>query len=258
MRKRFFAGIAMLAILLTTGCTARVTGYVSPIAHDYENVEWYALGQTIVQPFVAGPGTQAAIANDGDTTPEQLQERLAALPYDARNGKLLEIAVGLRLEGANEIEESGPWETGARLQVVRGTGAVPLINESVDSLPRDGDWVTLEALTSCCSGQVVSLRLIPGDGPDADRLRYGVTPDRAPYGGWVASNEGGGNAGGALLLRTTYERDVALRPILTEGLGNLDDAARDDLLFSAAWALALAGLLVGSVWLWRLRPLREG
>lgn len=245
-------------ILLTTACTTRVTGYVSPIAHDYGSVEWQALEQTILQPFVAGPGHQAAIANDGKTTPEQLQERLAALPEDARNGTLEEITVGLRLEGASELQPSGVWDTGARVQIVVASESAPILDVAVDDLPRDGDWLSIENPPQVTSGQVVSLRLVPGDGPDAERLRFGVTPDRAPYGGWVANIEGGNSAGGALLLRTTYVRDVALRQIASDSLGNLRDAARDDLLFSTVWTLALAGLLAGGGWLWRMRPVREG
>jgi hypothetical protein len=233
-----------------------VTGHVSPIAHDYGVVEWRSLEQTVDQRFVAGPGHQAAIANDGKTTPEQFHERLAALPEDARTGTLLEIAVGLRLEGENGLEPSGVWNTGARLQLFRADAA-PLLDLSMDDLPRDGDWLRIEDPPSITSGEVVNLRIVPGAGPDADRLRYGVIPDRAPYGGWLATNAAGESAGGALLLRTSYERNVALNSIVTDGLANLRDAAGADLLFGAAWALALAGMLTGAGWLCRLPPARD-
>jgi hypothetical protein len=249
--------VCLILILLTTGCTARVTGYTSPIAHDYADVEWHALHQPVVQPFVAGPGHQAAIANDGKTTPEQFQERLAALPYDARTGTLDEINVGIRLEGVDEAQDTGSWRTGARIQLIDDSGTRTLLDIALDDLPRDGDWLTIEQPPSLSSGQVVNLRIVPGEGHDADRLQYGVTPDRAPYGAWMATNAAGSNAGGALLLRTVYERDVALRPMLTDTLHQLRDAAADDLAFSAVWAIALTGLLAGAGWLWRLRPVRE-
>lgn len=252
------AVIILTLILLTTGCTTRVTGHTSPIAHDYGPVEWRALQQTVVQPFVYGPGHQAAIANDGKTTPEQFQERLAALPEDARDGKLLEIAVGLRLAGASEVEQFGTWNTGARLQVVRDADNAPLIDEPVDSLPRDGDWIRLDVPMPLMAGTIVSVRIIPGDGPDANRLLYGITPGRAPYGGWMATDEGGNTAGGALLVRTVYERDVAVRSLVADGIGALRDAARDDVVFSGIWLLLLAGILTGAGWLWRLQPAREG
>jgi hypothetical protein len=251
-------GFAALILLLTTACTARVTGHTSPIAHDYGRVEWQALGQTVVQPFVYGPGHQAAIANDGKTTPEQFQERLAALPEDARDGELLEIAVGLRLAGASEIEQFGKWNTGARLQVVRDADNAPLVDEPVDSLPRDGDWITLDVPTSLMTGTIVSVRIIPGDGPDADRLHFGITPDRAPYGGWMATDEAGGAVGGALLVRTVYERDVDARSLASDGLETLRDAARDDIAFGGVWLLLVIGVLTAAGWLWRLRPAREG
>jgi hypothetical protein len=98
---------------------------------------------------------------------------------------------------------------------------------------------------------------VPGDGPDAARLEYGVTRDRAPYGSWIATNEAGESAGGALLLRTTYERDVALRSIVNDAASNLRDAASGDMLFGALWVLALASLVVTGGWFWR-KPAREG
>ena len=256
---RFVLGFAMAIaiLLLTTACATRVTGYSSPIVHDYGAVEWRSLEQTIDQRFVAGPGHQAAIANDGKTTPAQLQERLAALPEDVRDGTLEQIVVGLRLEGASELQPSGAWNTGARVQVVDADAAL-VFDAAVDALPRDGDWLRIDEPPALESGQVVNLRVVPGDGPDAGRLRYGVTPDRAPYGGWFATNAGGDSAGGALLLRTTYERNVALWSIVTDGLGNLRDAAGDDPLASVIWAIVLAGLLAGAGWLWRLQPVLEG
>jgi hypothetical protein len=246
----------VLILLLTTACTTRVTGHTSPIAHDYGPVEWRGLQQTVVQPFVTGPGHQAAIANDGKTTPAQFQERLAALPEDARNGTLQEIKVGLRLAGEQGIEESGTWSTDARVQIVDANGAV-LLDTSLDALPRDGDWLRIEQPPDLAPGQVVDLRIVPGDGADAARLEYGVTRDRAPYGGWIATNEAGENAGGALLLRTTYERDVALRSIVGDAASNLRDGASSDVLFGALWVLALAGLVVAAGWFWR-KPAREG
>ena len=251
-----FALASVILVLLTTACTTRVTGHISPIVHDYGVVEWRSLEQVVDQRFVAGPGHQAAIANDGKTTPEQFQERLAELPEDARTGTLLEIAVGLRLEGAGELEPSSVWNTFARVQLF-GDDVAPLLDLSVDDLPRDGDWLRIEDPPSISSGEVVNLRIVPGAGPDADRLRYSVIPDRAPYGGWLATNAAGDSAGGALLLRTSYERNVAIGSVVTDGLANLRDAARDDLLFGAAWALALAGMLAGAGWLWRLRQARD-
>jgi hypothetical protein len=241
--------------MLTTACTARVTGYSSPIVHDYAVVEWHGLGKMVEQRFVAGPGHQAAIANDGKTTPEQFQERLAALPEDARQGTLQEITIGLRLEGETEQQQFGIWETGARVQVLGEDGTL-VFDVAVDGLPREDDWLRIDFPPALVPGQVVTLRIVPGTGDDAGRLQYGVTPDRAPYGGWMATNADGSNAGGALLLRTVYERDVALGSVVGDGFSNLRDAAGDDPLASTLWALALAGLLAGAGRLWRAGPAR--
>ncbi len=262
-RRRLNARLAIVALvvagLLTSACTARVTGYTSPIAHDYGSVEWHALQQPIVQSFVTGPGHQTAIANDGKTTPEQLRERMALLPEDARTGTLDEITIGLRLEGTSELQRPGAWNTGALFQFVSNDDTAILFEESIDTLPRDGDWLVIEQPPDLGDGQVVSLRIVPGNGPDADLLRYGVTPDRAPYGGWVASNEDAGrsSAGGALLLRTTYTRNIAVSTIVTDSIGNLADATRDDLIFSVVWGAALVGLLISFGWFWRQRHVGE-
>ncbi|HEX5164397.1 MAG TPA: hypothetical protein VFV93_03290 [Thermomicrobiales bacterium] len=241
--------------LLTTACTTRVTGYSSPIVHDYAVVEWHGLGQVVEQRFVAGPGHQAAIANDGKTTPAQFEERLTALPEDARRGALEEMTIGLRLDGEGEEQQFGVWETGARVQVLGPDGAL-VFDVAVDGLPREDDWLRIDFPPALVPGQEVTLRIVPGTGDDAGRLQYGVTPDRAPYGGWMATNADGSSAGGALLLRTVYKRDVALGSVVSDGFGNLRDAAGDDPLASALWALAMAGLLGGAGWLWRARPVR--
>lgn len=248
------SGIALL-MLLTTACTTQVTGHVSPIAHDHGVIEWHGLNRVIVQPFVAGPGHQAAIANDGKTTPEQFQQRLAALPEDARTGTLQTIDIGMRLEGANELQGSGRWSTGARVEIVDATGT-RLLDRSLDDLPRDGNWLRIDDPPDIPAGSIVNVRIVPGDGPDAQRLRFGVTPDRAPYGGWVATDADGGSAGGALLLRTIYERNIAARSLVTDGLGNLRDGVTSDPVASVFWMLTLAGLLIGSGWVWRTRPAR--
>jgi|GEM_PF-5126469 len=243
--------------LLTTACTTRVTGHTSPIAHDYGPVEWRALQQPVIQQFVTGPGHQAAIANDGRTTAAQFQERLAALPEDARTGTLLEIQIGLQLADDAGIEEFGNWNTGAIVRI-SGPDDALLYETPVDALPRDGDWLRIEEPPTIADGQIVTLRIDPGDGPDAGRLHYGVTRDRAPYGGWIAIHSGGESAGGGLLLRTTYERDVNLRSMASDTTSRLRGAFNDDLAFGVVWAVVLTSLLATAGWVWRLQQGREG
>lgn len=109
--------LILLTILITSACTASVSGFTSPLAHDYGIVQWLPLTETVEQGFVSGPGYADAVANDARTTPAQFQKRLQELPEDARMGELTELRVGLRLmaEGA---EARGAWDTGARLQII--------------------------------------------------------------------------------------------------------------------------------------------
>jgi hypothetical protein len=95
----------LVVLLLATGCTARVTGMTSPVAHDYAVVQWQALDGEVRQPFLVGPGYSAAFENDPRTTPGQLVERYEALPADAAEGRLVELRVGARPEDA---ERAGP------------------------------------------------------------------------------------------------------------------------------------------------------
>jgi hypothetical protein len=141
---------------------------------------------------------------------------------------------------------------------VRDADDTLLIDEPVDDIPRDGDWFVLDTTASLTTGEVASVRIIPGDGPDADLLHYGITPDRAPYGGWMATSDAGDTVGGALLVRTVYERDIDARTLMTDSLRSLREATRDDVVFSVFWLVLLAGLLVAAGWIWRLQPAREG
>jgi len=111
--KAALAVVLLPVLLLTTGCTARVTGYSSPITHDYAGLTWQPLKTTLTQPFLAGTGIAAAIADDPKTTPVELQQRQAALPADARSGELDELRVALRLNA----EPGQAWETDARLHL---------------------------------------------------------------------------------------------------------------------------------------------
>ena len=105
--------LPLLAVILS-GCASQVSGYQSPIAHDYAPLAWLPLDRAVAQPFVAGTGYSAAIGNDMLTTPTQLQARLAALPNDTRGGSLRELRAGVRLRN----DTGAAWQTGARLELV--------------------------------------------------------------------------------------------------------------------------------------------
>ncbi|MDQ4045551.1 MAG: hypothetical protein M3173_08915, partial [Chloroflexota bacterium] len=248
MQGRSLALVLLPALLLTAGCTAQVSGYENPIAHDYGPVEWRPLAEPVEQAFVAGPGYFAAVANDAKTTPEQFQQRLAALPEDARSGELTDIRLGLRPADDLPLE----WDTGARAELAYApeynlisdpvSVEQPILaSYDIDSLPRDGDWVSIDHPPNIEPGRAMMVRLIPGEGADADDLLYGVTTERAPYGGWMATVNGG-DLNGSLLLRTRYERDVDLRAIVRNTIENARSGVREDVLFAAFYLGALASL----------------
>ena len=259
---RWLALVLLPMSLLTTACTAQVSGYENPIAHDYGPVGWRPLVEPVEQVFVAGPGYFAAVANDARTTPEQFQQRLAALPEDARSGDLQGLSVGLRLPDDLPVR----WNTGARVELAYApehdlasrANSTPgvLAGYEVDDLPRDGDWVRIETPPDLESGRVVRLRLIPGQGPDAGRLAYGVTVERAPYGGWMATTAAGSIAG-SLLVETTYERDVDLRGIVRQGIENVRDSVGSDAPFAALYLTALLALVATGMASWRSLPRRS-
>lgn len=263
---RWGRGAVVGLALLLTGCSARVSGFDSPVMHDYGPVEWVQMSQPMQQSFVTGPGYAAAMANDGRTTPAQYQQRHAALPEDAREGDLVDLRLGLRLDPAIQ----GAWNTGATVQILYDPDrdfvsnasdmpypddAAPLFEASVDALPRDGDWLLIVDPPALPSGRVAALRIVPGAGPDALSLHIGLTPQRAPYGGWLATDDAGHDLAGALLLRTRYDRDVDATGVSSSAVSRLESAARSDTPFMAALVLALAALAGTATVL--LRPVPE-
>ncbi|HUG15918.1 MAG TPA: hypothetical protein VMM78_12985 [Thermomicrobiales bacterium] len=252
--------------LLLTGCSARVTGFDSPVMHDHGPVEWAQVGGPVQQSFVAGPGYAAAMANDGRITTEDYQQRHAALPDDAREGALVDLRIGLRLEP----EAQGAWDTAATVQIVPAPqhdvlnpghplydSPSPIYEAPVDALPRDGDWLLIDDPPELPSGLVFAVRVVPGDGPDAGALRVGLTPGRVPYGGWRAVDASGADLNGAMLVRTRYDRDVEAWGVVSSGAARLRDAARADTAFMALWALCLGGLCVAGARLRRPRTTEE-
>lgn len=238
----------IVVALLLSGCSAQVAGMQSPVLHDYGSIDWIPVTQEIEQRFIAGSGNSAAVQNDPGTTPGEYQARLSQLPEDARGGTLRRLRLGLRLSGRNDAA----WNTGARLQLAYDDGQ-PFLDVSVDTLPRSGERVEIDSLPRIEPGGVVVIRLLPGEGPDAARLRMGFTPWRAPHGGWRASTNTE-EMRGAMVFDTRYERDVAALEIAEAALSRVSQ--------SGSAFLGLFGLMVGSligaiVVLWRM-PSRVG
>jgi hypothetical protein len=129
----------------------------------------------------------------------------------------------------------------------------PLLDRSVDTTRREGDWLVVRDLPHVPPGLVVALRLMQGTGPDAAHLRYGLTPGRVPYGGLRAVTGDGDDLRGALLVQARYERDVQVRPVVSAAVQRVRAAFRSDLPFMLGYLLALGGLGVAGARLWRAR-----
>jgi hypothetical protein len=128
-----------------------------------------------------------------------------------------------------------------------------LMDVAIDTLPRDGDWVRVTQPPEVESGHIVSLRLVPGDG----NLEYGTTPDRMPYGGWMATADDGVALSGALLVETRYDREVAIGSVTGAALSRVWAGARNDALFAGGWLLAFVGMVAAAAWLRAARPGRS-
>lgn len=229
--------------LLLSGCSAQVAGMQSPAPHDYGSIDWIPLDREIEQSFITGPGYSAVIENDPGTTSDEYLERLTELPEDARSGDLERLRLGLRLSGRNDMA----WNTGARLELSYADGQL-VAELAVDDLPRSGERVDILDLPAIESGQVMLMLLVPGDGPDAQRLQVGLTPNRAPYGGWRAVSAGQ-ELQGAIVFDTRYVRDVAAGAIVSAGVNRVADAGA---VFLTVFGLTVTGLLGSALWLWQL------
>lgn len=234
--------IAAIGLVLS-GCSAQVTGMQSPVLHDYGLIDWIPLDREIEQSFISGPGYSAVIENDPGTTPEEYLQRLSQLPEDARSADLERLRVGLRLSGRDDAA----WNTGARLQLAY-SDAQSLVDIPIDDLPRSGERVELLDLPDVEPGRELVLRIIPGSGPDAQRLQVGLTPGRAPYGGWPAVS-GDEELGGAIVFDTRYERDVVISEIVRAGADRVADAG---VVFLTLFGLLTGGLFGGALLLWHM------
>ena len=234
--------VVVLLGLLLASCSVQSSGMQSPVLHDYGPVEWVTLEQELEQMLIVGTGYSAAIQNDQSTSPEAFVERLSALPPDATSGELTELRIGLRLTDGGD----GPWETGTRLQLERlnvpGQGEPEMLIElDVDGLPRSGERVIIRDLTELAAGQVISVRLLPGDEAQSGLVEVGLTTSRAPYAGWKAMS-GGVEQAGALVFETRYVRDVSLSGVASAGWSRF--SARDT-GFLTLWGFAIVGLIAG-------------
>jgi hypothetical protein len=249
---RRLIGLTLLGLLLA-GCSVQSSGMQSPVLHDYGPVEWVVLDREMQQALIVGTGYSAAIENDQSTSPEAFLERLSALPSDATSGELVELRVGLRVTGG----EDGQWTTGARIQLERlefpGRGEPEvLVQLDVDELPRARERVIIRDLPELAAGQILSVRLLPGDGVQSGLVEVGLTTSRSPYAGWKATS-GGEELAGALVFETRYVRNVSVSGIVSAAWDRLAGAESGFLLL---WGFVTAGLAASVIVLHR-RPMKD-
>lgn len=234
--------LLVFAALLLGGCSVQVSGMQNPAARDWGELEWMTVNRELEQPFVVGSGHGAAIHNDALTPPREYIENLAKLPADATSGEFLELRVPLRLRGGSV----GPWQTGTRLQLIPANVDLewgdPFLDVVVDALPRTHDRVVITDLPDLQAGDVVVIRLIPGDGPHRDLLDVGITPHRAAFGGWRMTSKGEMTVG-SMAFEARYMREVDSRGVVSGGLDRMGDGGAG---FLTLWGIGVvaAGVVV--------------
>lgn len=227
--------------LLLSGCSMQVSGMQNPAARDWGELEWMPVNRELEQPFVVGSGHGAAIHNDALTPPDEYIDNLAKLPADATSGEFLELRVPLRLRG----DSVGPWETGTRLQLIPADVELewgdPFLDVVVDTLPRTHDRVVITELPDLQAGDVVVIRLIPGDGPQRELLDVGITPHRAAFGGWRMTSKGEMTVG-SMAFEARYMREVDSAGVITGGVDRMADGGAG---FLTIWGVVVVAAGTG-------------
>ncbi len=108
--------LALLAVLLLSGCTVRTQGAQMPPPHDATTPDWLPLRSEVIQSFIVAGSYEAARGREPGIQPADYQRRLDGLPEDASGGELVELRIGIR-HGGSGPERQGPWDSGSRLQL---------------------------------------------------------------------------------------------------------------------------------------------
>jgi hypothetical protein len=128
-------------------------------------------------------------------------------------------------------------------------GQEPLLDVPIDTLPRDGDWLSVREVPPLDPGVVVAVRLVPGD--QAGLVEYGVTRWRSPYGGWPAdrvSPNGAESLNGALLFQTVYQWDIDKNRMSSEFLNGVLGMFRHESSFAILYGGVMGGLVIWAGW----------
>ena len=226
--------LTVLAILLMTGCTTRTTGMQAPLAHDYDGMRWYALEEPVVQRILLAPGYTGLVENDPGTEASDLVQRIEQLPDDVRTSDLEELRLAVRPAADRAFVPALTVE----VAVAEGTGSVIA---AYDDLRFDGDWVVITDLPAGVgAGQTLVVTIEPAPG-----WEYGLTPDRIPYGGSVASTGpvGGDQQAlrGSLGFQTIFAQRTDLGEIASLGVETALPEVLSDPVLLAGYAMILAG-----------------
>lgn len=234
--------IAAFGFLLTaSACATRTVGMQAPLAHDYDGIQWRPLDAPVSQRIIVAPGYTAVVENDPRTDPETLVERILRLPDDVRSARMEEIRLAVRPSTEGSFER----ELDIELVIVDGVDA-PLI-WSYEDIRFDDDWAVIEIPQHIWAGEIVEIQVNAGSG-----WEYGITVDRAPYGGEVALlGVDPQPLRGALGFQTVFSQSTDRSRLIEESVWpSLRSAATDPFLVILYAMIAGAGSVI--LWLrWR-------
>lgn len=260
MSRTLLPAATLVIAALFAGCTVQTTGMQAPLPHDYDAVEWLPLNEPVEQLIIVAPGYAAAVENDPEVTPQALRQRIAQLPDDVRAARLVRIEIGVR-PAEPRVTSASPLIEIERLRTLDvQADAAGRVAENMLRVPADEHLSNDTAVLApdgheLRAGDVLMIRLIPGD-DQTSSWEYAITPDRKPYGGWVASGPDN-QPKGSLAYTTTFERDVDTTDIVAEAGDRVATLPSSDAAFLIAYggtSLATLGVAAGLV----TRRRREG
>ena len=232
--------VLLATLILAGGCATRTVGMQAPLAHDYDGIQWRPLDTTISQAIIVAPGYTAVVENDPRTDPETLVQRIERLPDDVRSARLEEIRLAVR-PGRN-----GSYEPMLAIQsAVTGSPDQSTI-WSFEEIRFDGDWAIVDIPTHIWAGELIEISIVAGAG-----WEYGITVDRAPYGGYPAA--AGAEAQplrGSLGFQTVFSQSTDRSRMIEEDVWPAFRAAATDPLLITIYTFIVA---LGLWFIWMRR-----
>jgi hypothetical protein len=223
--------MGLAAVLMASGCTTRTAGMQSPLAHDYDGLQWRPLDHAVVQAVTVAPAYTALVENDPSTSPDDLRSRIDGLPDDVRGSQLVEIRVLVRPLDPLVVDGKSSINVGESAGV------------DLASLSTDGDWRIVDDVPAAEAGQTIVIELHPGEGA-APGWEYAITPGRSPYGGEPAAvGESGERLSGALGFQTIFEQETDVGAVANDVVDAVADGFGGDPLLGLVYAVLLVGIV---------------